>query len=56
MRDRENSEERRAKIEQWNRERDQPDTVNNDDVSRDANDNHANGVDNGDDYYDNPQQ
>ncbi|KNA10885.1 hypothetical protein SOVF_140170 [Spinacia oleracea] len=56
VRDRENSEERRAKIEQWNRERDQPDTVNNDDVSRDANDNHANGVDNGDDYYDNPQQ
>ncbi|XP_021743306.1 splicing factor U2af small subunit B-like [Chenopodium quinoa] len=53
---RENSEERRAKIEQWNRERDQTDNGNND-VSHDANDNHANGsVENGEDYYDRPQQ
>lgn len=53
---RENSEERRAKIEQWNRERDQGDTGNND-VSHDANEKHANGfVDDGEDYYDHPQQ
>lgn len=53
---RENSEERRAKIAQWNREKEQADTGNND-VNHDVTDNHANGFqDNGEDYYDHPQQ
>ncbi|KAL2933550.1 Splicing factor U2af small subunit B [Bienertia sinuspersici] len=49
---RENSEERRAKIAQWNRERE----TGNHGVSHDEDDNNNGGVDNGQDYYDHPQQ
>ncbi|CAO2839405.1 unnamed protein product [Amaranthus hypochondriacus] len=53
---RENSEERRAKIEQWNREREKAETGNND-VSHDVIDNHANDLaDNGEDYNGHPNQ
>ena len=53
---RENSEERRAKIEQWNREREKAETGNND-VSHDVIDNHAKDLaDNGEDYFGHPNQ
>ncbi|XP_057548289.1 splicing factor U2af small subunit B-like [Amaranthus tricolor] len=53
---RENSEERRAKIEQWNREREQGETGNND-VSHDADDNPRNGsVVDEENYYGHPNQ
>ncbi|GFZ10761.1 zinc finger C-x8-C-x5-C-x3-H type family protein [Actinidia rufa] len=52
---REGSAERRAKIEQWNREREQAESVNKHDRNNNDNDNKGNGVAQNGEQYDDPQ-